>query len=279
MSTDTLMIKKLVELRMNERESRLYLALLHTTEATPAQLHRISGVPRTKTYETLERMVAAGFCRERQEGRRKFFRATRPSAVFEMLGQDWERKHRARLEMAEDVFGELDLLFLKSSAQDPGLDHIEVIRSQEQINITFLGLMSKAESEVLSFSRSPYAAANEVTRVAVKQAQYEAFARGVRVKTVYMVEEKEEAWLRDFIVDLEQAGEEVRLADDLPMKMFLFDRKHALIALPSVPDLAGAEFTMLAVEDAGFIRACTDLFETHWDRARTAADYLDGTPG
>ncbi len=277
MNTDTLMIKKLVGLGMNERESRLYLALLHTTEATPAQLHRISAVPRTKTYETLERMVAAGYCRERQEGRRKFFRATRPSAVFEMLGQDWERKHRTRLEIAEDVFGELDLLFLKSSAQDPGLDHIEVIRSQEQINITFLGLMSKAEREVLSFSRSPYAAANQATRLAVKKAQYEAFARGVRVKTVYMVEEKEEAWLRDFITDLEKAGEEVRLSDDLPMKMFLFDRKHALIALPSVPDLAGAEFTMLAVEDAGFIRACIDLFETHWGAAGTAADYLGRT--
>lgn len=275
MSNESVNIKKLIELGMNEREARLYIALLRTPEATPAQLHRISGVPRTKTYETLERMVVAGFCRERQEGRRKFFRATRPSAVFEMLNQEWERSHRARREMAEETFSGLDGLYVDSSALDPGLDQIEVIRSQEQINITFLGLMARSVSEVLSFSRSPYAAANEATRVAVKHVQHEAFARGVTIRTVYMVEEKEAAWLEDFIVELESAGEEVRLSEDLPMKMFLFDRRHALIALPSVPDLAGSEFTMLAVEDAGFIRACVDLFEAHWERAGPAADYLD----
>lgn len=274
MSAESAAVSNLIALGMNEREARLYLALLRKPEATPAELHRISGVPRTKTYETLERMVASGFCRERQEGRRKFFRATSPADVHAVLSAEWEQQHRIRGAMAEETFRTLDGLYQASTALDPGLDQIEVIRSKDQINHTFIGLMRSAQREVLSFSRSPYAAADDVTRAEVKQAQHEAFERDVTIRTVYMVEAKEQSWLEGFIAELEGAGERVRLAEDLPMKMFLFDRETALIALPSVPDLTGTDFTMLAVEDPGFMRACVDLFETHWDRSRPVAAYF-----
>jgi sugar-specific transcriptional regulator TrmB len=181
-------IQNLIDLGMNEREARLYVGMLRLPEATPAMLHRISGVPRTKTYETLDRMVSLGICSERQEGRQRYFRATRPSDVYALLRKNWDQEHQHKCQLAEEAFDSLDVLFLNSSATDPSLDQIEVIRSKEQINVKFLSLMNATKSEVLSFTRSPYAAADEQTRTEVKNVQKKAFARGIGIRTVYMVE-------------------------------------------------------------------------------------------
>ena len=99
-------IEHLTDLGMNAREAKLYVALLRATEATPALLHRISGVPRTKTYEALDRMVASGLCSERLEGRRKFFRATRPTEVFSLLRRRWDLEHQLKCRIADDAFGQ-----------------------------------------------------------------------------------------------------------------------------------------------------------------------------
>jgi len=266
-------VKNLVELGMNEREARLYVGLLRTREATPALLHRITGVPRTKIYETLDRMVSAGYCSERQEGRHRFFRATRPSEVSTLLRNGWNLDLQMKCAIADGAFARLETLFVSTSAADPSLERIEVIRSKDQINAKFLALMVGTRAEVLSFTRSPYAAADEQTRAQVMDVQKRAFARGVQIRTIYMVETQDWNWLESFIADLEHEGEQVRLTADLPMKMFVFDRETVLIALPSVPGLTGTDFTMLSVADPGFTRASVVLFETCWDRAMTMAQW------
>jgi HTH-type transcriptional regulator, sugar sensing transcriptional regulator len=268
---ETSAVRNLVELGMNEREARLYVGLLRTREATPALLHRITAVPRTKIYETLDRMVSAGYCSERQEGRHRFFRATRPAEVYTLLRNGWNLDLQMKCAIGEGAFARLDKLFVNTSAADPSFERIEVIRSKDQINAKFLALMAGTRGEVLSFTRSPYAAADAQTRARVMEVQKEAFARGVRIRTIYMVETQDWDWLGTFIADLERAGEQVRLTADLPMKMFIFDQETVLIALPSVPGLTGADFTMLAVSDPGFTRANVVLFETCWEGARTLA--------
>ena len=267
-------VKNPIDLGMNEREARIYVALLRMAEATPAMLHRVSGVPRTKTYETLDRMVSHGYCNERHEGRRKYFRATRPTEVYALLRKGWDLEHQMKCRIAEDAFQALDTLFLNSSATDPSLEQIEVIRSKEQINIKFQALINGTSTEVLSFTRSPYAASDENTRAEVKEVQKQAIARGVQIRTIYMVETQDWDWLEGFIGELESAGEHVRLTENLPMKMFIFDRQQVLIALPSVPGLTGSDFTMLAVEDQGFTEACVVLFETFWSQSKPVAAFV-----
>ena len=56
---------------MTEREAKLYMAMLEKQETTAAELHRISGVMRSRTYEPLEQMVSKGYCCERVENKRR----------------------------------------------------------------------------------------------------------------------------------------------------------------------------------------------------------------
>ena len=266
-------IDQLVALGINERQARLYLALLRRAEATPRELHHLSGVPRTKVYEYLEGMVTGGLCTVRTEGRQRYYRAASPASVRTMLDARWERERHEQRRATAAVFTALEELHASAQRQDPGLENIEVIRSREQINHTFLDLMQRTETEVLSFTRSPYAASTEAIREHVKQVQHGAFARGVTIRTIYMVETRDWEWLEGFIAELRRAGERVRFTDALPVKMFIFDRRRVLLTLQSVPGLTGADFSMLSIADAGLVGACADLFELHWDRAVEPEDW------
>ena len=56
--------------------------------------------------------------------------------------------------------------------------------------------------------------------------------------------------------------------------MYVFDREVAMIALPSVPGLTSSDFTMLILDDPGFIQACVKLFETYWNAGYRLEEWM-----
>jgi sugar-specific transcriptional regulator TrmB len=260
-------IDRLISLGLNAREAKLYYALLQKPEATAAMLHRISGVPRTKTYETLERMVANGFCIERVDGRQRFFRAVQPSIVRDILLERWDAECKRKRQTAGDVFSALDTIYQSKRKEDRSLDFIEVIRSRDQINRRYISLVDEAQFEILAFVRSPFAWITPDGSDEQRDSELGAGARGVVQRSIYMLEDESRHWMTDSFSAMADAGEQKRVSEDLPIKMFVFDRKKVLLGLPSIPGLTGSDFTMIVVEDKGLCRVCQELFEIHWSRA------------
>jgi len=57
------------------------------------------------------------------------------------------------------------------------------------------------------------------------------------------------------------------------MKMYIFDQKRVMLALPAIPGQSETDFTMLIVEEPGFTESCMVLFDTYWDRASSFQDF------
>jgi DNA-binding CsgD family transcriptional regulator len=76
------------------------------------------------------------------------------------------------------------------------------------------------------------------------------------------------------------AGEEIRIADALPVKLLIVDREHALMPLtqmlpaPGAADGETAGAGALLVREKGLLLALVALFEAEWRRASAVA----GTP-
>ena len=51
------LLSNLTRIGMAEKEAKLYIAMLEKPEITAGDLHRISGVPRSKTYDTLDKIL------------------------------------------------------------------------------------------------------------------------------------------------------------------------------------------------------------------------------
>ncbi|MHC4941990.1 MAG: TrmB family transcriptional regulator [Planctomycetota bacterium] len=260
-------IATLQKLGMTGREARLYLALLEKRESTPAELHHSSGVMRTKIYETLEQMVSRGFCMERVENKRRYFRAVNPCVLKDMFTSLWRSEHAWRKEASKKVFGALDERF---NRQDPdrSLDFIEVLRSMDQIHRRFLLEVENAGKEILGFNRSPYACLDPDVRDEQEKTILDSLKRGVKSRTIFMMEQ-DWMWLEEHYKGRRKSGEEIRFTLYLPMKMFIFDAKRVMLALPAVPGQTVADFTMLVVEDPGFTEGFFLLFDSFWNQAAT----------
>ncbi len=270
-------VNQMNKLGISEREARLYCALLRKSESTAAELQRLSGVPRTKIYETLESLVDQGLSLVRQNGRSKFFRAVSPEEVMVLLSHRWELDHEQRLNTTQNVFSNLQELYNSQKNEDQSLDVIEVIRSREQIHQRYVSLMSSAREEILAFIRAPVAAKTQ-TKMGKEQNQVEEKAGdfGVIKRCVYRYEPEHLDWMRQNISMAISNKDTFRICYELPMKMFVFDRKTTLFAIPSLPGLSGTDFTMVVVKDAGLAEANNILFNTIWDKSATVEEWANG---
>jgi sugar-specific transcriptional regulator TrmB len=270
-------IHTLQKFGMTEREAKLYMAMLEKQETTAAELHRISGVMRSRTYETLEQMVSKGYCHERVENKRRFFRATRPSELMDLFQRGWLVEQEWRKEASGDFVGTLESKFENLADSDQLIDFIEVIRSRDQIHQRYVAQIKAVTSEVLAFNRSPYACLDPAVLKEQEEAVLASLAKGVKTRTLYMKEAEHWAMLERHLSEIDGAGEDFKIIAYLPMKMYIFDRKRVMLALPAIPGQSEADFTMLIVEEPGFTESCVVLFDVYWEKARTLEEVKNGS--
>ncbi len=264
----------LISLGLNSREAKLYLSLLQVDEASASELHRISGVPRTKVYETLERLVSSGFCVERVENRKRFFHAIPPEDVHQALENKWEREARNRTGLANKVFNQLNDFINHHSGDNKNIDSIEVIRNKRQISRKYISLVSETQSEILAFVRPPFAAADPESGKEQDKAEQESLQKNITHRSIYMNHPEWYDFNLENLEKLGSEGEESRIIDDLPIKMFVFDRKKTLIAVPSIPGTTGEDFSMIVIDDASFATTFGILFELFWEKATPSDEWL-----
>jgi HTH-type transcriptional regulator, sugar sensing transcriptional regulator len=269
--SDPALLQKLSEIGMTNWEAKLYMAMLERPEATAAELHRISGVLRTKVYEWLEQMVKRGYCLERVEGKRRYYRAVRPKLVEQSFKQYWENK----LNIGSHTFDALEDLYKQQLHVDRSLDAIQVIRSKDQIHQTYLTLVKESKSEYLSFTRSPYSFNDNAK---LMESQEETFIKkiespGYVARSLYMIEPISEPWFSTSLERTSKSGEICRVTEDLPVKMYIFDRKKVLLALPTVPGQSISDFTMIIIEDPGFAANSLVSFEAIWEKSLSYEDW------
>jgi sugar-specific transcriptional regulator TrmB len=83
-------VEKLKRVGLTEYEAKAYLALVSRHVCTATQVSDKSGVPRTKTYATLESLSQKGWVRV-MSGVPLLFKAVNPMAVFEQVKEDYAK--------------------------------------------------------------------------------------------------------------------------------------------------------------------------------------------
>ena len=79
------LITLLSNLVMNERQAKIYIALLEHHGSTASELHRYSGVALSKTYEILKFLTISGYCIKRTIGKTITYYPIEPDLSFEQI--------------------------------------------------------------------------------------------------------------------------------------------------------------------------------------------------
>lgn len=248
-------------LGLTDLETRAYRALVAAPSASAGELAGELADPDDEVQVALVALERHGLA-ARQSGDGDRWAAAPPAiALGALLAR---RQNEVRL--AELELGRLEELYRVASAGRGPTDVIDVVHGADAVRQRFAQLQLGAQHGVDAFVRGPVA----VVSAAENDAEDQAVARGVRYRAVI-----DPAMLRAGELTLAQAaaaaaaGEEIRFADDVPLKLVLIDRRLAFlpVAEADAPEGPAHAVGALLVHQSGLLDALVALWETWWSAA------------
>jgi DNA-binding CsgD family transcriptional regulator len=236
-------------------QEAVYVALVDVSSATAEEIaDRCPGVPVAQVIVGLER---AGLVSRlaRAPGGRAAYAAAPPDVALELLARAREQElARARLSVAR-----LSARYRQARVSAQPHEALEVVTTREGTARHWEQLQRSAREQVRCFDRPPYLA---VPRPA-NPVEEEMLAAGVAYRAVYhpagFAEAGRPAALRRMIA----AGEQARVTESVPVKLFIADDQLGLIPL----EVGGSAEATLVIRASSMLDTLIALFELVWERA------------
>lgn len=247
---------------LTESEAKVYFHLLKKKNFTATEISKLSNVSRRKVYEVLAKLTHKGLCTE-TFGRVRKYSAVNPKVGFDNLIKGFEEKKKIGLNLSKALFP----LYLSEKENVDPLDYIHVMRDKSLIVGKYYSLKKDVKIELLSFTKGPYAC-----KIGFNNEDYNPLARGVKCKAIYEIDDMRKEHFLKMIQMFEKAGEEIRIAHELPLKLTVFDEKIVLCALKD-RITSRQNLTSLIIEHSDFAKAFKRLFEGYWHEAMTFEEF------
>lgn len=272
MQTDDRRAADLEELGLTNYEARVYLALIRRDVFTAAEVAREAGVPRQRVYDVLEGLIRRQLA-VLHPGRVAGYSAVAPDTAVERLIEQ-QRRSLGRLErLSSELARELKPTFDSGRTHTDPLDYVEVLRDSADISERFARLQTTAERELLSFSKPPWFTPPE--NLAGLEASARLHAAGRTVRSLYSREVLDDPALVEVMHLFVNAGEEIRIADELPLKMIIADGSTVMCDMPD-PVARDSATTSLCIRHPSLAEALSLAFHSIWDNSLTLAEALKG---
>lgn len=265
------LIEQLREVGLTANEAKIYLSMLGRPMFKAAEIAQVAEVPRPKVYEALSNLLAKGFCFE-LAGAVAQYSAVAPEEALPAYQQrqehELERQLHDRRARMHRLVERLEPMHEAGRSETGLLRYIDILTERGRVTQVANDLLSRAERSILIFEKEPYA---QDART-LNSYEMAAVQRGVAVRCVF---ESSVRNLKSRAGPLQNAGAEVRLAENLPMKLIVMDDRAAICALRD-PITGQQSLTSLRIEHPDFTQAMRLLFESIW---LTAASFESAAPG
>ena len=265
------------DLGLSPYEARVMVVLLEVGSSNSSQLARLAKVPRTSTYAVLESLGAKGLVRRTPGDGPAAWLAVPRQEVLERLESVLEEAQEQRLKQHRARSARVREMMARALPEAPPAPkpYIDLFTCASQFRSAEDRLVAAASEEILIFSRPPWAAPPEEPNATLLEAP----RRGVVTRTLYQAaqaEDPEGAGFRRALLAYEDAGVKGRVADELPVKIMVVDRKTSLLAVTD-PSMFDAAFPVtFMIQHPGFAQLLADLFELKWASARPTPKELTG---
>ncbi|MFJ9133816.1 TrmB family transcriptional regulator [Streptomyces sp. NPDC102256] len=234
-------------------DEQVYRALLGLPDRPAGTLSELLALPLPQVETCLARLVRWGLVIRSADER---FTAAPPAmALGALISQ-----RRDGLRAAEHALVTFAEEHRAAMQADSIVDLIEVVTGADAIRHRYLQVQQAARSQVRSFITAPFIALppDENTAEPV------ALGRGVRFRAVLdRAVLAEPGIIGDAIASLRN-GVQLRVADELPMKLMLADAELGLVPLATTPT---GEPGAVLLHRSGLLDAMDTLFETVWRTA------------
>ncbi|MGW6844426.1 transcriptional regulator TrmB [Streptomyces sp. NPDC054958] len=244
-------------------DEHVYRGLLGRPNSTAASLADLLVLPQADVDTALSRLVEWGLATRSAD--EQFTAAPPAMALGALISQ-----RRDGLRMAEHALAAFAEEHRAAMTGDSISDLIEVVTGVDAIRHRFLQVQQAARTQVRSFITAPFVALSPDENTA----EPVAIGRGVHFRAVLDRAVLAEPGIIDDAIDSLRRGVQLRVADELPMKLVLADADLGLVPLTVTPD---GEPGAVLLHRSGLLDALDALFETVWRTAHPLE--LSGTGG
>jgi len=269
---EKIQLGNLQKLGLSTAESIVYLNLLKKNNFTASEIAKVSGISRSKIYEILNKLIHKGLCLEIL-GSLKKYSPVNPDIAFDGLLLNQEQSYKKEIEVKKTIASEISesLLpfYLTEKDNTNPLDYIEIIRDKNRIVEKIRNLEYKAKYEVVSFCKSPYAM-DFSNNNSEKQIH---FKKDISYKGIYEIEDFSKPAFLQIIKKYQDAGEEIRIAKDLPLKLHIFDEKIVIFSLENrlTPN---SSLTSMVIEHRDLAKTLKQIFDLYWETSMTLDEFI-----
>jgi DNA-binding CsgD family transcriptional regulator len=239
-------------------EEAVYVALVEAPSASVEELD--DRCPATRIGPAIAALERAGLV-SRLAGTPDRYAAAPPDVALEVLARAREQDlARARLSVAQ-----LSARYRQARMTAQSHEVIEVGTTREATMLRWEQLQRSARVQVRSFDRPPY-----VSTPVSNPVEQEMLAAGVAYRAVYHPAGFAIPGLPAAVRSMIAAGEQARVSESVPVKMFIADDQLGLIPL----EVGGTAESSLIIHASSMLDTLIALFELVWERA--VAMHADG---
>ena len=255
---------------LTANEIQVYMALLQKKKCTPAEVAKISGFRRTKVYELLTSLEKKGACVLLQSNK-KIFEPVDPTFLLE--------KVKKRLSLVtvniSEVSEELSKMYNDPYDANDTVDYVEVLSDQILILKKFNNLVEIAEEEILMSSTGETVTEKlmkkdrELARILDEEYAkliYKALQKGVLIHGIVNLNDLIKVVVeQEYRQLLEFENYDIRIVENIPCKLALFDGEHIAIGLRGIETGKYGNNTTY-IRDKGLGSYLRTSFYSYWEK-------------
>ncbi len=181
------------------------------------------------------------------------------------------RSYRQAVDTARNRLGQLMPAYLSRSVSGSDNGGLEIISDPAEVQLLVDQAVANCSKEWMTVQPGGHRNAEAVQ--AALPRYLATMERGARVRILYQHTTRTQLSLRSYVSAMEKAGAEVRTADQLAERLFIFDREVAFIPKRNHPDQAPGA---LVVREPVLIMFLCALFEQFWV---SAVPFIADGPG
>lgn len=253
---------ELAQFGLNEYESKAYYTLLSQEMIGAGELSKLANIPQGRIYSVLNGLIEKGFCTLFPDSVKKY-QAIHPKIALKAIISDREEQ----LKSLKTTTEELSKAFDSRKVNDIPTEYIQILTSKQSQIEKFDELITMATKTLYSFNKRPYATGFLRNLKEIDQASKplkRILKNGTSVKAIF---EREEEHTEEFLAMLnyyESIGEEVRISNELPLKMLIADKGTAMVSLRNNHS-SKFKLSSMVVEHSDLSNAFGELFDMYWN--------------
>lgn len=268
-------IEKLESIGFSNYEARVFFALYQGSVMSAAEVAKEAKIPRPSVYDILRSFSKKGICNEIQTPSKQVYEIINTEILESKIENELRKDFGLKLARLKATFKEIRHLHRSKHPSDYSTD-VELIKGfNRNRDIKFQDLIKRSHNAILYMNRFE---GNVSEKLDSETRNF--YKRGGKFRSIYesagnfkikindtwqLVSKKQ---LIELCKKFEKNGEKIRLNENIPQIIAVFDGKTVFISLydENVPKSERSDIIIHNKRFAGFV---TEMFELYWDRSES----------